>query len=368
MQSNTTFTVRNSLLASRLLSVGYFFAVGLTTKGTLLASNYFGDPDDDKGQTSVLQWKNVGQIETRDLHTHALLENGTVVAKGSNYFGQLNVQQWNNILEIAAGEHHIVGLKADGTVIAAGLNEEGQCNVSSWKNIIAISAGFGHTLGLRKDGTVVSTRYIGDSDDYKGQCDVEDWRDITAIAAGCWHSVGLKKDGTVVTTGFNRDGQCNTQYWRDIVNIAAAGAHTVGVKTNGTVVYAGLDKYNSCNFKGYDWNDPKLPVVAVRTSDYQTFGIRSDGTVVCTPDSNVQHGVCNIKGWKLFDDYNNLESEINSRLYGLQKKIDDLEKKKSEVKGLFANSKKKRIDEDIVKQRTALEMMKQQMFHHVNQI
>ena len=47
----------------------------------------------------------------------------------------MNVSDWRNIVAIDAAADHVIGLMDDGTVIAYGSNRYGQCNVSEWKDI-----------------------------------------------------------------------------------------------------------------------------------------------------------------------------------------------------------------------------------------
>ena len=75
-------------------------------------------------------------------------------------------------MAVSAGDYHTVGLKADGTVVAVGDNRNGRCNVQGWSDIVAVSAGGGsHTVGLKADGTVVA---VGSNS--QGQCGVQDWK------------------------------------------------------------------------------------------------------------------------------------------------------------------------------------------------
>lgn len=77
-------------------------------------------------------------VATGELHTVALMNDGTVWAWGFNAYGQLGngstagspiplkVLGLTNVIAIAAGDNHTVAMKGDGTIWAWGLNSNGQ--------------------------------------------------------------------------------------------------------------------------------------------------------------------------------------------------------------------------------------------------
>jgi len=83
----------------------------------------------------------VPSIVAGDIHTVALMEDGTVWAWGHNYQGELGdgstknkytpvqVKNLSNVKQITAGDSHTVALKEDGTVWAWGTNSYGQLNL-----------------------------------------------------------------------------------------------------------------------------------------------------------------------------------------------------------------------------------------------
>ena len=240
----------------------------------------------------------------------ALKSNGRVITTSTeNKWTALD--NWREIAAISVSVHYTVGLKADGTVVAVGDNSSGQCNVSSWTGIAAIAAGRYHTVGLKADGTVVSTQYIlnwgpESSEDF-GQTNVSSWTGITAIAAGEYHTVGLKADGTVIVTEYinnrpikayryeeilrekncNNYGQSDTSEWKDIVAVAASRDATFGLKADGTVVCT------SNRYKVAQWRD----IVAIDASWFShVVGLKADGTVVAEGYNSA--GRCNVSGWR----------------------------------------------------------------------
>ena len=256
---------------SGLIDAGYSNTVGLSADGKVIPSNKATD-----------EWSNVIALSAGSSgYTLGLLDDGTVVASGSNKYGQCDVETWSDIVAISAGHFHSVGLRSNGTVIATKYTGEeeydyGQCAVDQWTDIVAISAGTYHTVGLRADGTVVSTKFLGPDSFYWGQCKVEDWKDIVAIATYGDVTVGLKSNGTVVAVGYTGAGQCNVDDWTDIVAIAAGQYHTIGLRSDGTVVAAGSNEFGQSNVDS--WKD----VVAVTAGNDHTVALCSDGSIVAT--------------------------------------------------------------------------------------
>ena len=98
-----------------------------------------------------------------------LKRDGTVVAKITNLYGEsegsAELIDWNNIVALESGDLYTVGLKEDGTVVArcsCGIHDLGATNVTDWTNIVAIKADISITLGICADGTIV---YCGETPD-----------------------------------------------------------------------------------------------------------------------------------------------------------------------------------------------------------
>jgi alpha-tubulin suppressor-like RCC1 family protein len=193
-------------------------------------------------------------------HSLALLENGTVVAWGSNNDGELGNHTTTNsdvpvvvcampenpcqagnelkeVVAIAAGDEFSLALLKNGTVVAWGNDNTGELGnggfgpnsceapcgltpavVPHLTEVTAISAGNGHSMALRKDGTVWTWGYnywlqLGrsgpgpnnENDPNAGQ--VPGLSEVAAISAGGWHSVALLNNGTVKAWGENFYGQ-----------------------------------------------------------------------------------------------------------------------------------------------------------------
>jgi len=178
---------------------------------------------------------NVVQVGAGGNHALAVLDDGRVVAWGTNTFGQTNVPSGiTNAVSVAAGDAHSLALRADGTVLAWGRNDAsvGQANVpSTATNVIAISAGGQQRLPLRKDGTLVQWGLTNASipNSARGT--------TTAIACGTNFSLALLTNGNVVAWGDNSSNQTTVpSNANGVVAIAAGGMHALALRTNGVVV------------------------------------------------------------------------------------------------------------------------------------
>ena len=289
-------------------------------------------------------------------HTVAVKADGTVV--GTNYTGdpifnkgQNNVDGWKNIVAISAGFDHTIGLKADGTVVATKYTGprdlyHGYCDVASWQNIVAVSAGSCHTVGLTRFGTVVATNFTGGQTFNKGQCDVGDWRNIVAVSANSEHTVGLKSDGTVVAVGNRAEGRCDVTGWKNIVAISAGNKHTVGLRADGTVVVTppkNKDEKNSGKYDVTHWTD----IVAISAGDYHTVGLKADGTVVSTKVNSGfnSSGQDNVTEWKLFQHFDTIQQDKrDAKIASLNSEKATLSTELAGLKGLFTGKRRREIE------------------------
>jgi alpha-tubulin suppressor-like RCC1 family protein len=171
-------------------------------------------------------------------HGLALLENGTVMAWGSNISGQLGngtektsdvpvaVSGLSGVRAIAAGEGHSLALLSNGTVMAWGSNASGQLGdgtfessdvpvaVSGLEKVTAISAGGRHSLAVLEGGTVVAWGSNGAGQLGNGTTTNSDvpvaasgLEKVTAISAGGNHSLALLSNGMVMAWGENTFGE-----------------------------------------------------------------------------------------------------------------------------------------------------------------
>ena len=271
-----------------------------------------------------------------DMHSVAVMPDGTVRAVGPYKDGQCEVNKWRNIIAVSAGPFFTVGLREDGTVVACGKNDYGQCNVGKWRDIVKISCGARHTVGLRADGTVVAAgqnRY--------GECDVTSWRNIEHISAGYLATFGIKKDHGVLVKGYVKPGSLkhledisdianpypyrtlvlkrngrldvvgdkktadveklllSISKWRGLVQISAGPDYFVGLFKDGTVrvlAFYWIPNGIECNTMG--WTD----IEAIAAGRFHLLGVKKDGSMVSTmmhPSWTMNKGQCRVGNWML---------------------------------------------------------------------
>jgi len=139
-------------------------------------------PSDDSGSAAYLIGlpQHSQAVAIGKAHTVAVMQDGTVMAKGRNDFLQCDVGGWRQIISVSAGDGHTVGLQADGTVLAVGRNDFDQCDVANFQDISAVYAFGDDTIGIRKNGTALA---VG-----KSKLDVSHFVNIRSIA---WHPDGV---------------------------------------------------------------------------------------------------------------------------------------------------------------------------------
>lgn len=184
------------------------------------------------------------KLNTQWGHSLLVKPDGTLLAWGNNYSSQLGTGSNQN-------EHYANTVK-----LATG---------SPLTNVIAASAGLSHSLALLKNGTLMAWG----SDYYKqlsnGTTEIQAnpipvkysngtaVQSITAIASGGSHSLALKSDGTVVSWGKNYEEQL------------------------------GHGSYSASEFPALvvtEDDSPLTGIIAIAASDYSSFALRSDGTVL----------------------------------------------------------------------------------------
>ncbi len=197
----------------------------------------------------IKKWRNVISVSYDIDIVLGLLDDGRVLASGSNRYGECNTESWRHVKEIACSSYHSVALFEDGHVAAVGANDRGQCNVKNWRNVKAIACGATHTVGLLEDGSVVA---VGEN--FHGQCNVKEWKNVQAVACGSGRTVALLSDGYVVATGRNTYGECNVEEWSDMIAVFAGDETTAGIKRDGSIIRT------ACDYKMKGWLVPKMEV------------------------------------------------------------------------------------------------------------
>jgi alpha-tubulin suppressor-like RCC1 family protein len=182
------------------------------------------------------------------------------------------------VMQVALGQSTQYALLEDGTVVAWGTNDEGQLGngpmgksgvlgsypkpsvtpvrVTGLTNVIQIDAGLKHGVALKKDGTVWAwgRRDNGEIGDGKptglralcaiGPTRVPGLEGITQISVEWSHNLALRADGRVMAWGSNKDGELgngtrDTGWTATLVSgldqVAAIAAGSAGRGTSGAV-------------------------------------------------------------------------------------------------------------------------------------
>ncbi|MFQ5768028.1 MAG: hypothetical protein ACE5ID_08605, partial [Acidobacteriota bacterium] len=232
------------------------------------------------------------------LHSTALLSDGSVAAWGSNLSGQvgngsasavsapliLSSVRSRGMLCAAAAWKQSYSLKSDGTLWAFGDNLEGQLGdgtaTSRWEprqvadlsNVIAVSVNTSNVLTLRSDGTVWAwgknqSGQVGLPANTGWACPTSLagnvcrplqvgaglLTDVKAVAAGTYFHLALQADGTVWSWGANASGRLGRGPGPDdhvpavvpgldgVIGLAGGGNHALALMSDGTVKAWGRD-------------------------------------------------------------------------------------------------------------------------------
>ncbi|WP_270170223.1 RCC1 domain-containing protein [Paenibacillus sp. SYP-B4298] len=291
-------------------------------------------------------------IEAGGMSAYALKSDGTLYSWGSNAMGELGdgtttdrsnsvkVKNETNsdgvqaISFLAAGSSMVLALKADGTLLGWGFNYYGQLGDGTTtsrslpvvlgnssgglpKQEVPIAAGRSHTAYIKPDGTVWSWGandygQLGDGTTIqrRSPVQVKGLVSIVAVTASNNHTLALKSDGTVWSWGLNDSGQLGdgtttftrhtpvqvkgmggTGYLTDIVAIRTNNYHSVALKSDGTVWTWGKNNfgqlgngtsssyYAPVQVRGRFGIGELTNIVSIAAGTYHTVALKVDGTV-----------------------------------------------------------------------------------------
>lgn len=246
---------------------------------------------------------NIKQIETGDMHSAAVLKDGTVWVWGYNTFGQLGngtkttsltpiqIVGLTNVKQVSVEENFTIILLENGTVWSCGRNVYGQLGdgtttdkltpvqVNGVLDAVQITTGDNYAAALLDDGTIRAWGYnsqgqLGDGSTTHRSTPVkvEHLTDVRQISAGYRHMVAVLNDDTVWTWGYNSYGQLGdgtttnskTPVGIGFLNakhVEAATFHTVVLKNDGTVWTWGANA--SGQLGDGTTTDSKIPIQTV---------------------------------------------------------------------------------------------------------
>jgi alpha-tubulin suppressor-like RCC1 family protein len=207
-------------------------------------------------------------ISVGESHAAAVLNDGSVVAWGSNFSGKLGngstinssiptpVAGLGNVVSISAGGNHTLALDTNRLVWAWGNNQFGQLGTLFGDNaatparvvwqtecalndVISIGTGYDFSVALKADGTVCTwgkneLGQLGDGSSATMRSNpgkVSNLSDVTAISVGNDFVAALKRDGTVWVWGNNAAGQLavNTKPFRNMAGRLAGLANITSI-------------------------------------------------------------------------------------------------------------------------------------------
>ena len=350
------------------IEMGYSNTVGLRADGTVVACG-----ENTAINDGVSKWKDIKAIRIAGDFVAGLRRDGTVVACGKNGFGfddeewatiVRNANKWKDIVAIDATTDVVVGLCRDGSVKYGDTNSKAYPYISSLHDIANVQAVSYQTAAFSQNGTVKLIASDGVN---------AEWSNIKSISGQYVTKVCLRDDGTVFTWK-DDDKKLSVDDWKNIVAIDSGASYAVGLAQNGTVVACGNNQWGQCNV--FDWKD----IVAIMTNDANlTIGIRANGTVVSCGCGSGDSQKVDCSALKLFNDIADLDANIarNRELRIAAEKaaekaaeekrkicIAQLEWEKQNlqaeipnIKGIFAGSKKRKIESQITEIDAELEKL-----------
>lgn len=247
---------------------------------------------------SVESWGNLIEVSQSGTSITGLHLDGTVSIEFDgltimeDIFGIIRhrlkkARKWKDIIQVRSGFYAVYGLRADGHVLCAANDADERKRIEQWKDIVAITTASDGATGLKSDGTIVSTMRDRGIWAKPGDIISIDWKDIVSIAGGENWLVGLKSDGTIEYTNNREIGigsmmeLPSLKEWNHVIQIAAGDKMILGLRDDSAILCAGIFDDNPPDFR--NWKD--ICSIAVDGSEAVAYGIRTDGSVICTSES-----------------------------------------------------------------------------------
>jgi alpha-tubulin suppressor-like RCC1 family protein len=319
-----------------MLAAGVQYSLAIRNDGVAWGwgSNSHGQTGDGTQTTPRLLPRIVSGVtgamaaEGGEIHTHLVLNDGTVRGFGSGSNGRLGdgattlvllpevISGLSAVVAVADGDDHSIALKGDGTVLGFGGNASGQVGdgtttqkltptaITGLTNITAVAAGYRFSLARKSDGTVLSwgrntVGQLGDGSttERTSPVEVDDVTTAVAVAAGWQHALALLDDGTVVAWGDNQHGALGDGTTTsatspvtvagldDVIAVGAGYGLSVALKDDGSLWTWGFNGYGALgDGTTTDQTSPaQVPglsdIVKIAVGEYHVLALASDLTV-----------------------------------------------------------------------------------------
>jgi hypothetical protein len=243
-------------------------AQGRLNEGSLVAWG-----SNDLGQTNTPAGNTYTQLAAGDHFGIALRSDRSVAAWGDDSFGQVTYAPSDSVYtQIAAGYQHGLVLAGNGTIGGWGRNSDGQAMPPAGYDFKQIAAGSDFSLALRNNGTLVGWGYNG-----SGQTNVpagNNYAQVACASAGS-HALALRTDGTIEGWGYNNYGQATAPAGSNYTQLAAGREHSVALRSNGSIYAWGSDDWG-----GQCSNAPTgNTFIQVTANRHHSLALRSDGSL-----------------------------------------------------------------------------------------
>lgn len=225
--------------------------------------------------------KNVKQVATWGLHSLALLEDGSVVGWGFNFFGNcVFPRPTRNVRQVATNLGLSGAVLDTGELVVWG-DAFHPCPLNGMTDVASVAMASNHVSAVRKDGTVAY--WDATLPEYGPEWEVvnppANLHNVVQVAAGYSSDVALLADGTVVQWGAQRKPAVGPPpALHNVVQVAAGRDVYAALLKDGTVITWG--QINNPAPSGL------RNVVQVAVSNLSVYALRSDGTIVVWGDDD----------------------------------------------------------------------------------
>ncbi len=219
---------------------------------------------------SNLPRSQVVSLGAGELHTIAVLADGTLRGWGSNQWGQTNCPA-GTFQKALGGINHSVGLRTNGTLVGWGQNTDFELNNVPSGVFTDISVGWRFAIARRSNGTLA-----GWGINWQGQA-APPAGAFTSFDCGAEFAVGVRADGTLAAWGRGDQFNLLSPPSGTFTKVAAGSYFGVGIRTDGTLAAWGENSVGQTSV-------PPGQYVAVDCGNDHGVALRTDGVIVSWGD------------------------------------------------------------------------------------